>query len=120
MVFTDAGKELTALQAWTPSGNRPIAIAIGSGSGTALAVDTSLAYPVDGQAFTATTYPSSQKIKQQGDWNSVEMSGIQLQQFGMITSGAGVTGSVWSKTSLPPLTFDGTNELRVEENWEVY
>ena len=93
---------------------------IGSGSGTASASDTALEYAVDRQAVTAVTYPATQVASWQGDWNSVEMSGIQLQQFGMITSGAGVTGSVWSKTSLPPLTFDGTNELRVEESWEVY
>jgi len=92
---------------------------IGSGSGTASASDTALAAPVDGQAFTATSFPALQKVTQQGDWNSVEMSGIQLQQFGIKVE-SGTTGSLWSKTSLPLLNFDGTNELRIEETWEVY
>ena len=93
---------------------------IGSGSGTASASDTALAAASDRQAVTSVSYPLNQKVKLQGDWNSVEMSGIQLRQFGVITSGTGITGSVWSKTSLPALTFDGTNELRIEETWEVY
>ena len=93
---------------------------IGSGSGTASASDTALAAASDRQTVTSVSYPLNQKVKLQGDWNSVEMSGIQLQQFGVITSGTGVIGSVWSKTSLPALTFDGTNELRIEETWEVY
>ena len=93
---------------------------IGSGSGTASATDTALVYPVDRQLVTAVTYPSSQKVKWQGDWDSVNLSGIQLQQFGMITSGAGLTGSMWSRSSFPGVQFDGTNELRIVENWEVY
>ena len=97
----------------------PEYFAIGSGSGTAAATDTGLLYPVDGQAFTSTSYPTLQKVTQQGDWNSVTMSGIQLQEFGIKVE-AGTTGSVWSRTSLPPLQFDGTNELRIEETWEVY
>ncbi len=93
---------------------------IGSGSGTSSSSDTALAAASDRQLVTSVTYPATQKVKWQGDWNSIEMSGIQLQQWGMITSGAGVTGSVWSKTSLPKLTFNGANELRIEETWEVY
>ena len=91
---------------------------IGKGSGTVSLTDTTLISGADSQAFTSTTYPSSQKISFQGDWNSVEMSGIQLKEFGL-GSGTNATGSVWSRTSLPTLTFDGTNELRIAETWEV-
>ena len=100
--------------------NFPEYFIIGSGSGTSSTSDTSLVYAVDRQEVTSVAYPNTQKVKWQGDWNSVEMSGIQLRQFGIITSGAGVTGSVWSTVSLPALTFDGTVELRTEESWEVY
>ena len=119
MVITNHARNKTILLIGGSETNHPAYFVIGSGSGTALAADTSLVYPVDGQAFTETTYPTLQKITQQGDWNSVEMSGIQLRQFG-IKIEAGTTGSLWSKASLPALTFDGTNELRIEETWEVY
>ena len=47
------------------------------------------------------------------------MSGIQLTEYG-IGSGIDAIGSVWSRTSIPSLTFDGTNELRIETVWNVY
>ena len=119
MVITNHGRHKTALLIGGSTAAIPAYFVIGSGSGTAVATDTSLVYPVDGQVFTETTYPALQKINQQGDWNSVEMSGIQLRQFGIKVE-AGTTGSLWSKSSLPALTFDGTNELRIEEVWEVY
>jgi len=120
MVITNYARNQISLFCGGSNTNYPDYFIIGSGSGTAFASDTSLEYAVDRQAVTSVSYPASQKVKWQGDWNSVEMSGIQLKQFGVITSGAGVTGSIWSKTSLPALTFDGTNELRIEEQWEVY
>jgi len=93
---------------------------IGTGSATAVATQDALITPVDRQLVTATTYPSLQKIKLQGDWNSVEMSGIQLTEFGVATSGTGTTGSIWSRTNIPSLTFDGTNELRCEETISIF
>lgn len=120
MVITNYGKNQTSMLIGGSHTIIPEYFIIGSGSGVALATDTSLQFAVDRQTFTATTYPANQKITQQGDWNSIEMSGIQLQQFGIVPSGTGVTGSIWSKTSLPALTFDGTNELRIEEVWEVF
>jgi len=39
----------------------------------------------------------------------------------MCLSGTGTTGSMWSRTTIPSLlTFDGTIELRIKENWEVF
>lgn len=120
MVITDYAKNQISTLIGGSHSILPEYFLIGSGSGVALASDTALQYAVDRQVFTATTYPALQNVKYQGDWNSIEMSGIQLQQFGVIASGGGVTGSIWSKTSLPALTFDGTNELRIEEAWEVF
>jgi len=100
--------------------NYPTYFMIGSGSGLTLSSNTSLVYAVDRQAVTSTNSSTKNKIKWTGDWNSIEMSGIQLREFGMCVSGATTTGSMWSRIGLPAITFDGTNELRVEENWEVY
>lgn len=92
---------------------------IGSGSGTALVTQTQLVTPTDRQLFTSTSYPSSQKVNFVGDWTSVEMSGLSLREIGVTVSGGGLTGSVWSRIGFPATLFDGTNELHVEETWEV-
>lgn len=92
---------------------------IGTGSSTIAATDTALTTASDRQAVTSATYPSATSIAWQGDWNSVEMSGTALQEWGAIPSGAGLTGSIWSRHIIPALTFDGTNELRIEETWRV-
>jgi len=102
------------------SNNYPSYFIIGSGSGIAMATQTELIHPEDRQAVTSTNGSTTYKIKWTGDWNSVEMSGLQLSEFGVCGSATGTTGSIWSRTGMPNIVFDGTNELRVEETWEVY
>ena len=120
MVITDYNRNQISLFLGGSATNYPEYFIIGSGSGTANVTDTSLVYAVDRQKVTIATYPENQKVKYQGDWNSAQMSGIELQQFGILPSGEGLTGSIWSISSLAGLTFDGTNALRIEETWEVY
>lgn len=98
----------------------PTYFLIGSGSGTVTASQTELIAPTDRQLNTQVTFPATQKITWQGDWNSVEMSGTNLREFGVIPSGAALTGSIWSRIGFNAITFDGTNELRIEETWEVF
>lgn len=93
---------------------------LGTGSSTLSASNTELVDAQDRQLFTETTYPTSQKVKWQGDWNAVEISGLTLQEFGVIPSGTGVTGSIWSRVVVPSVTFDGSNELRIEETMEIF
>jgi len=98
----------------------PAYFMLGSGSGTALATQTTLIAAVDRQAITSTNSGTAFKTTWQGDWTSIEMSGIQLTEFGLIISGGGLTGSLYSRASIPSLTFDGTNELQIQECWEVF
>jgi hypothetical protein len=100
--------------------NYPSYFLIGSGSGITIASQTTLSYATDRQAVTSTNGSTAYKVTWLGDWNSVEMSGTQLKEVGMIISGTGTTGSMWSKTGFAGITFDGTNELRVQESWEIY
>ena len=102
------------------SNNYPTYFMIGSGSGTALVTQTTLIQPTDRQAVTSINGSTIYKVKWTGDWNSAEISGLSFKEFGIIISGATTTGSIWSRTGLPAITFDGTNELRIEENWEVF
>lgn len=99
----------------------PTYFMIGSGSGTAISTQTSLVTPYDRQAITAVNGSTAYKVQWTGDWNSIQMSGLPLREWGMITSGTGLTGSMWSRTSMPEaIDFDGNSELRIEETWEVY
>lgn len=119
MVVTNYGKNRIILFLGGSSTYIPSSVFIGKGSGISLVTDTTLISGTDAQLFTTTSYPTSYKTKWQADWNSVEMSGIQLTEYG-IGSGIDAIGSVWSRTSIPSLTFDGTNELRIETVWNVY
>ena len=95
-------------------------VLIGTGSSTILSTDTELVTPSDRQDVTSITFPSLRKVNWQFDWNSVEMSGTTLSEFGMLASGAGLTGSLWSRNIIPSLVFDGTNELRIDTLFEVF
>jgi hypothetical protein len=92
---------------------------LGSGSGTTTASMNALIAPTDRQAVTSTSN-TLYKVSWQGDWNSTEISGLSLTEFGMCASGTGVTGSMWDRTSIPAIQFDGTNELRIVNNYEVF
>lgn len=93
---------------------------IGTGSSTVSTSDTSLVTAADRQNATSITFPSTRKVSWQFDWNSLEMSGLTLQEFGLITSGGALTGSIWTRDVIPGLEFDGTNELRIEITNEVF
>ena len=93
---------------------------IGTGSSVVTSSDTTLVTATDKQVFTSVSYPSSQKVTFQSDWNSVEISGTQLSEMGLVGSAVGLTGSIWSRLVIPSLTFDGSNELRIEETVEFF
>ncbi len=100
---------------------------IGSGSGTVNATQTELIYPADRQAITVANDSTAYKVKYITDWNAVELSGLDpvngfhLTEWGMCINKAGLTGSLWSRTTMPTaIIFEGTTELRVQETWNVY
>jgi hypothetical protein len=97
----------------------PSAVALGIGSSTVIATQTTLLTITGCQTFTSTEYPTAQTIKWTVDFNSVWMSGIMLNEFGL-KSGAGLTGSMFTRSVLPELEFDGTNEARIEITHQIY
>ncbi len=93
---------------------------IGTGSSTVTTADTTLLTVVDRQLITTHSYTTLVKDKFQGDWNSTTLSGLDISEFGLCTSGVSTTGSMWTRTVIPSITFDGTNELRIEEEIEIF
>ncbi|MCH7568508.1 MAG: hypothetical protein IIA87_03730 [Nanoarchaeota archaeon] len=120
MVFLDHAKnQLTLLMGGSTTGSVG-QILIGTGSATISASRTELTTANDRQTVTSITFPAQKKVSWQFDWNSLEISGTILSEFGLIKSGGGLTGSLHSLNVMPNLTFDGTNELRIEFNGEVF
>ena len=92
-------------------------MAIGSGSGITTNA-TGLYAEISRKIFTDTDTSTLRKITWVGDWNSFEMSGLELTEFGILTGSPG--SEMWHYENLGnPITFDGTNELRIEIIWEV-
>lgn len=120
MTILNETKRRMALILGSQSQELPSYFAIGSGSGATVATMTTLIAEVDRQVPTSIDTSTVYQIKFTGDWNSVELSGIQLKEYGIQTSGATLTGSMWSRTSIPSITFNGTNELRIEEGWTIF
>lgn|SRR3990167_2144856 len=89
-------------------------VEVGYGSGTAMITDTIL---VNGSVRVIQTgspnFATPLQVTFQADFTSNQMSGLQLTEFGLFTSGALKIGSAWARESFPAITFDGTNELQI-------
>lgn len=111
MVVTSIGKSGLA---WILAGYSAVPgyIAIGSGSGAVSINNTGLAYESDRNPITGS--PSVSILNQVGyvgDFNSVEMSGTLLREFGLFIESSG--GKCHIREGFTAVTFDGTNELQV-------
>lgn len=113
--FTQFGAQSAIFRIGSPLNNLWIhQVGIGSGSGTASISNVVLLSEVDRNTITGTPdFAAARKVGFQGDFNSVEMSGIHLTEFGLFTTGlAANTGSIWFRESFGSIIFDGTNELQ--------
>ncbi len=121
MVFTDIGKSGTALLIGSLSNNRPQFMAIGSGSGAIAVTDVTLvAESGPRKGPTSVDMTTIKKATFTVDYNSVDMSGLKLTEFGMFQSSAADVGSCWNREGFSSVTFDGTNELQVQLTYEVF
>jgi len=126
-MITNWGKTRVALFLAGSTTTPPGYYMIGSGSGTVVSTQTELIYPADRQSITSVNGETSYKSKWIGDWNSIELSGLDpvngfhFTEWGMCVDKADLTGSMWSRTAMPnAITFAGTTELRIQEVWEIY
>ena len=92
---------------------------IGAGSSIVSASQTTLISGLSRQELTSSTYPATQTITFQGDWTSVPLSGLTIQEFGICGSNPTITGSMFSRSVFEGVTFDGTSEMRILETWTV-
>jgi hypothetical protein len=122
-MFLDVGKKIMALRIGSSLPDLYIkAIGIGTGSSTVLSGNTALANEVNRQLITnSPDFTTAKKVTFQGDFNSVQMSGITLTEIGLFSTGSNTnwTGSIWQRECFGSLVFDGTNELQVITTLEV-
>jgi len=64
-------------------------------------------------------FSETRKVAFQGDFSSVEMSGLILTEFGLFKSGPSNVGSAWQREAFGSLIFDGSNELQITTTLEV-
>ena len=121
MVFTDYGKQAVTWALGSDISNNFIGvIAIGSGSGTASVTDVILVGEASRTIITGSPdFTANRKVGFQADFNSTQMSGITLTEFGLIASGVANVGSTWQRESFGSVVFDGTNELQIISTLEV-
>ena len=114
MPFTDYGAQRAIFRIGSPIVDFIESIEVGYGSGTALVTNVEL---VNGSVRVIQTgspnFSTARKVTFQGDFSSSSLSGLQLTEFGLFTSGALDIGSTWAREAFSQVTFDGTNELQV-------
>lgn len=121
MVFTNYGAQAIA---WAIGSNLPNNyiryIAIGSGSGVPLVTETTLLNEYDRNLITGSpNFTTPYKVTFTADFNSVELSGTKISEFGLLASGPALTGSMWQIERFGSIAFDGTNELQIEATIHV-
>lgn len=119
-MIVNYAKQQAALLLAGSNGVVPSYMMIGTGSGTITSSSTELFSAVDKNAFTTIDASVPYKISYSSDWSSIEMSGLTISEWGISTSGTGTTGSIYSHSVFGGIVFDGTNELQIQETWEVY
>lgn len=95
----------------------PSHLGIGSGSGVVLAANTGLVFHLDRNALTSTNMSGAQEIAFTADFTNVEMSGINLREFGIFNLNSG--GKLWQREGFAAVNFDGTNELQIITTWRI-
>jgi len=121
-MFTNYGKLATSLRMGSSVIDVISNTGIGTGSGTAAVTDESLIDEVNRVVFTTSPdYSEARKVTVQSDFSSVAMSGIQLTEFGITSTGSNTnfTGSYWQRESFSEIEFDGSIELQILTSIEV-
>lgn len=121
MTFTDYGKQALAWAVGSEISNNFIQyVTLGSGSGTASTTDVILVAETDRNLITGSPdFDTVLKVLFQADFNSVEMSGTTLTEFGLVASGPSLVGSIWQREGFGSIIFDGTNELQILSTIEI-
>ena len=122
MPFTNAGAQQIAWALGSNLSNNYIQyFAVGIGSATAGVGNVTMVTETGARSVLtgSPNFATARKVGFQFDFNSVEMSGIRLFEFGFLGSATGSTGSIWQIERIGSIVFDGTSELQITNTIEV-
>lgn len=120
MVATTYGKSGLALL-MVGSANLPRYCEIGSGSGAAVAgLGSNVAAVGSRVSYSSRDISVAQEVVFSFDFNSVVMSGVNLREFGIGGSAARGSNDLWVREAFPFIQFDGTNELSIDVNFDIF
>ena len=115
-MITDTGRSGLALL-MAGGGDAPDFIAIGSGSGLVAITNTALLAERDRNTAIVAS-GTTQEVQFTANWTSTEISGTTLFEFGTFSVVAG--GSCWNREGFGSIVFDGTNELQIQETFQIF
>ena len=110
-MIVDDGVE-TIAGAMGGSGTLPTHMAIGTGSDTILATDTTLLTETDRNALTELDTSVAKDVTYVADYGSVELSGTTLAEFGLFNASS--AGSMYVRECVTPIAFEGDRELQCQ------
>jgi hypothetical protein len=113
MPLVDDGIE-TIAGALGGSGNIPTHCGIGTGSTTITAGDTALNTETDRNSFTSIDTSVAKDVTYTADFSSTEISGTNLQEFGLFNSSGINTGSMFLREVIAADSFEGDRELQIQ------
>lgn len=119
-MITEYGRSGTALM-WVGSANPPRYCAIGSGSGAEIASVGSLYAEVLTRRFYTTRDITTPKyVTWTYDYNSVEMSGINLRETALTVGSNTGSQDAYLIKNYPAIVFDGSNEVTIEISMNTF
>lgn len=95
----------------------PTHIGIGTSGLTFNSGNTVLGLEFDRNAFTSTDLSQGSQVTFICDFSPTEISGITLREFGTFTTGSTLLNR---ETLVSPVTFDGTQELQIQQTFRFY
>jgi len=122
MAVTYTAHSGVALMIGSLASNRPLFMLLGSGSGTELASRSGLIAPVgSARTFTGGSADISTlaTIKWRTDFTPAELSGLGINEFTLNPGSTNVEAFNYVNFG-NAISFDGSNELRLELNWTVF
>ena len=120
MGVSTIGASGIALLSLTGSGTVPQWIAIGTGSATFAVGQTDLVTENQRKIYASRDAGTQKKVGWVTDFDSLAMSGITLTEFGLFNNATTGSGDMFQRENLQEIVFDGTNELQIELELEVF
>jgi len=100
--------------------DRPAYCAIGKGSGTALASNEFLGSEFTRQAIDTTDASTPRFVEYTTTFSAQSVSGLAFTEFGIFSSGATTSGTMWNREAFQAISFDGTTELQISVELEIW